>query len=230
MSRTKHTRPRQILALTRMQAPYEPRGHGDRSDQRRIARGLKEVGIIPEVGDFDTHRAVPLPRISIKRPSQGYYHPVNRLDIEQVLHFFGPSCYYGLRSIELRSRPSTGLEDKLLMGSLLVPGRIIIYEQPASPWYVPRTLPSAQRTKLCSAGARIEAMNDGIGTMIWWPEETLRDFILFDVLMHEVGHHLIQQYKGKRRVRVVRTRDHEAFADHFANDCRRSYYRPNAGG
>jgi hypothetical protein len=41
------------------------------------------------------------------------------------------------------------------------------------------------------------------------------------VLMHEVGHHLIQQYKGKRRARVARTRDHEAFADGFARRCRR---------
>jgi Zn-dependent peptidase ImmA (M78 family) len=40
--------------------------------------------------------------------------------------------------------------------------------------------------------------------------------MLFDVLMHEVGHHLIQHHKGKRQARVARTRDHEAFADAFA--------------
>ena len=48
---------------------------------------------------------------------------------------------------------------------------------------------------------------------------------LFDVLMHEIGHHLIQHYKGKRTVRRARTADHEAFADRFAQRCRLAYRR-----
>lgn len=30
-------------------------------------------------------------------------------------------------------------------------------------------------------------------------------------------------HKGKRRVRIARTRDHEAFADAFARKCREVY-------
>lgn len=59
--------------------------------------------------------------------------------------------------------------------------------------------------------------------MITWPGDSLREFMLFDVLMHEVGHHWLQQYKGKRPARVVRTREHEAFADEFARRCRLIY-------
>jgi hypothetical protein len=44
--------------------------------------------------------------------------------------------------------------------------------------------------------------------------------MLFDGLMHEVGHHLIQQYTGKRGDRVMRTVDHERRADAFAARCR----------
>jgi Zn-dependent peptidase ImmA (M78 family) len=47
--------------------------------------------------------------------------------------------------------------------------------------------------------------------------------MLFDVLMHEVGHHVIQQYKGKRPARVARTKDHEALAERFAARCRELY-------
>jgi Zn-dependent peptidase ImmA (M78 family) len=36
------------------------------------------------------------------------------------------------------------------------------------------------------------------------------------VLLHEIGHHILQQHKGKRRPRIARTRDHEAFAARFA--------------
>ena len=66
----------------------------------------------------------------------------------------------------------------------------------------------------------LEIPEGGAHALVSWPGKTLRDFMLFDVLMHEIGHHLIQQYKGKRRARVARTRDHEAFAAHFARRCR----------
>lgn len=56
--------------------------------------------------------------------------------------------------------------------------------------------------------------------IVSWPATTLRDYMLFDVLMHEIGHHLLQQYTGKRMARVARTKDHEAFADLFAQQCR----------
>jgi hypothetical protein len=66
----------------------------------------------------------------------------------------------------------------------------------------------------------VESCDDGGATIVSWPSTTLRAFMLFDVLMHEIGHHLIQHYKGKRPARVARTRDHEAFADAFAQRCR----------
>jgi hypothetical protein len=49
-----------------------------------------------------------------------------------------------------------------------------------------------------------------------WPGDTLRDFLLFDGLMHEIGHHMT----GKRTARVMRTADHERRADAFATACR----------
>jgi len=111
------------------------------------------------------------------------------------------------------------------MGHLSVPGRIVIYDQPPSPWSVPGTLPEREQDRLRRAGAIVEPSDDGLKTTVSWPEGTLKDFILFEVLMHEVGHHVIQQYKGKRGVRVARTKDHEAFADHFAYRCRLAYHQ-----
>lgn len=110
-------------------------------------------------------------------------------------------------------------------GSLKVPGRIILYEQQQGTWLLPGTLPEGDAAKLQRAGAEIDVVAGGLQTSVTWPGQTLRDFMLFDVLMHEVGHHLIQQYKGKRRARVARTRDHEAFAEHFARECRRAFGR-----
>jgi len=57
---------------------------------------------------------------------------------------------------------------------------------------------------------------DAGATLVDWPETTLRRFMLEEVLLHEIGHHVLQQHTGKRPVRIARTRDHEAFAARFA--------------
>ena len=69
---------------------------------------------------------------------------------------------------------------------------------------------------LASAGALVTAYLDLGVTLIHWPEHSLRRFMLFDVLLHEIGHHVLQHNKGKRLVRIARTRDHEAYATRFA--------------
>ena len=104
-----------------------------------------------------------------------------------------------------------------------MPGRIILYAQPPSPWVLPGGLPAREEERLRRAGAAVERIGGGCQTVVAWPGATLRDFMLFDVLMHEVGHHMVQQYTGKRLARVGRTRDHEAVADRFALQCRRRY-------
>jgi hypothetical protein len=102
-----------------------------------------------------------------------------------------------------------------------VPGRIVLFDQPQSPWTIPRNLNAATVHRLNTAGAVVQSVAGGLQTSVWWPGTTLRDFMLFDVLMHEVGHHLLQHHKGKRLVRIARTADQEAVADAFARRCRR---------
>ena len=93
-----------------------------------------------------------------------------------------------------------------------MPGRVLLYAQPEPPWRLPELLPAAEQARLRAAGAVVVADEPGGCTTVVWPGNSLRDFVLFDVLVHELAHHALQQYTGKRTVRVVRTRDHEAFA------------------
>jgi hypothetical protein len=167
--------------------------------------------------------------VRLQRPRTGHSHPAGRADIAAILRFFGEQCTYGLRSIELAQGYPTRPGGRLLFGVLRVPGRIILYDQAPSPWRLPGRLSEREHEWLCRAGAVVEAIGVGSHTLVTWPGTTLRDFMLFDVLMHEVGHHLIQQYTGKRRARVVRTGDHEAFAAHFAVQCRLSYSGDRTG-
>ncbi len=225
MSRSKHTRPRKVLAASRVRAPVEPRGRGDPSDQRALLRELKEVGIHAELARPVGEVAAPLPRVVCKHPKKGCHHPAGKADIKGVLRFFGEECTYGLRSVELVQGQIPWAEGSLRLGRLMVPGRIVIFDQAHPPWRVPGPLPEHDEEWLLRAGAVLQIESGGRCVNVAWPDETLRDFMLFDVLMHEVGHHLIQQYKGKRTLRVARTKDHEAFADRFAYKCRLAYQR-----
>lgn len=139
------------------------------------------------------------------------------------MSFFGEKCIYGVRTIELLQSGLRYRGGKILFGTLLIPGRIVLYEQPLSPWLLPGRLSAEERDKVCRAGARVESISETTQTIVSWPGDTLRDFMLFDVLMHEIGHHLLQHYKGKRRKRVARTADHEALAERFAVRCRLLY-------
>lgn len=225
MSRTKHTVPRRIRAATRVRAPYEPRGFADQSSRHLLARALKESGIVldsPPVSDRGKEPA-PLPRLIVKRARSGYFHPAGKAEILQLLRFFGEECSYGIRTIELLQAGRGHPGGDVPFGTLLVPGRIVLYEQPFSPWLLPGRLSAEEQQKVCRAGAKVEWISESTQTIVSWPGDTLRDFMLFDVLMHEVGHHLLQHHKGKRRERVARTADHEASAARFAVRCRLLY-------
>ena len=204
-------------------APYEPRGSGDQSTFRQLSRKLKESGVVLGGPATSRSRGSRMPRVIVKRSRIGCMHPAEKADIVNLLQFFGPECFYGLRSISLVQGSGTADGIFLPFGRLAVPGEIILYDQPKPPWFVGGSISSAERAKLERAGALVETSEHDMHSLIRWTENDLKNFMLFEVFMHEVGHHIIQQYKGKRSARVMRTKDHERFADSFAKECRHSY-------
>lgn len=154
-----------------------------------------------------------MPRIVAKRPRRGCSHPASRRDVGVALRLFGEACSYGVRAVKLRQGAGCGW----CFGRLIVPGRIVLFDQPPSPWRLPG-LREDDRRRLEVAGATVEAQAGAV--LVRWTPDALRDFMLFDVLAHELGHHRLQHHKGKRAVQIARTRDHEVFASWFAAGCR----------
>ncbi|WP_271190415.1 hypothetical protein [Dactylosporangium matsuzakiense] len=152
--------------------------------------------------------------VEVCPPRRGFVHPASPADIVRVLTFFGPAATYGLRRIELRQRPGAGLPGfGSPVAELRAPGLVRVFEQPAPPWVLAGVLTPASRERLERAGALIAAGPDV--TRVEWPDRTLHDFVLFDGLMHEIGHHAIQHAANKPRP-VMRTADHERRADLYA--------------
>lgn len=223
MSRTKQTRPRQIIAADRIRNPREAKGFSDSQRVNRVRQVLQEMSIdgfedsAPGLGFND------MPRIVVKRPRTGFFHPADKALIERVLIHFGEISWYGVQEISLLQN-SKATVNKLSFGSLIIPGKIQLFEQRKPPWFLNGGLAPEQQSLLENAGAIIEFSSDHMRCKIDWPDDSLTNFMLFEVLMHEVGHQIIQQFKGKRTVQVLRTKEHELLALAFARRCRHNYF------
>lgn len=157
----------------------------------------------------------------LQRPARpGFIHPAGVNDIRRALDFFGPRVGYGLRGVELRHAVGGG-RPHLILATLHVPGTIVLFEQPLPPWTLPGHLTPSSLARLRRAGAHIHVT--ARTTSVDWPADTLRDFMLFDGLMHEIGHHVVQHQARRPHARVMRTADHERRADAFAEACRRAW-------
>jgi hypothetical protein len=176
--------------------------------QRKVTGFLSGHGPLRKYGE-------PQLRIIIQPPRVGFYHPVDKGDLVEILNSIGPIARYGLRSIELARTPVGASSSALAFGRYCAPGRILLYEQPFPPWRIPGLLQGTILRQFQHAGAIVTALPAVGATLIDWPGDTLRRFVLQDVLLHELGHHVLQHYKGKRSIRIARARDHESFANLF---------------
>jgi len=217
------------LAASRVRAPYEARGDGDQASLRRFARILKEAGIALESLDDEIAGAPLMPRVSVSKSRAGFYHPAGKAEIKSVLEFFGARCFYGLQEIKLTQGHGISSAGKIMLGRLQVPGTIVLYDQAIPPWTISGMLSPAGQAIMQRADAKISVLDNNVQTLVDWSDNALKNFMLFEGLMHEIGHHLIQQYTGKRSARVVRTRDHERFAELFATRCREAFFASSEG-
>ncbi|GIJ68932.1 hypothetical protein [Virgisporangium ochraceum] len=151
--------------------------------------------------------------IRVCRPRPGFHHPASAADVARLLEFFGPTARYGLRRVELRQQAAT---TGIALGGYVPPGVVVLLEQPDPPWFVAGRLSDGAAERLRRAGARVTATWST--TRVDWDGPALRDFVLFDGLMHEIGHHLLDHTD-----RRMRTADHERRADAHAVRCRQRW-------
>lgn len=218
MARTFKTEPLPVLAPRRLAAPFRTvRQESRRANATRAA--ATDTAPTRPSPTIDVAALARRSRIITTRARPGYLHPATAHDLRRALQALGAPALYGLRSIELRHAPPV-THGRLAFGVLLVPGRVLLYEQPQSPWKLAGSIAMADAGRLRRAGASV--IYDPVldRSEIIWPNSALRRFMLADVLLHELGHHCLQHHHGKRTARVVRTSDHEDFALRWAEQWR----------
>jgi hypothetical protein len=170
-------------------------------DECRIARGAPACSV----------------RVICRQPGDGYAHPAGRTDVLRLLHQLPPRYRYRLRSIELLPAPPRGRAAAPVLGRLDLPGRVVLYAQPSAPWLLRGVLSDIERQRLQRAGAEISVDWRSCLTVVTWPEHSLRDFMLYDVLIHELAHHAAQARRTRSARRKARTAEHEAVAHGLAS-------------
>jgi len=150
-------------------------------------------------------------RVIARRASPGRLHPATTGDVRRVLAQLGPEAIYGLRRVEVVPAPSAWAGgNQLVLGQLLVPGMVRLYDLPPSPWALLGVPGPALRERLMRCGA--ELITSPARTTVHWPHGGLRRLVLLEVLLHELGHHWVQ-HETRRPGRARRTRDHEHTAE-----------------
>lgn len=226
MSRSKHTDPKDIRASRRIRAPLEGRGAGDLRQRRRLGSGQKQASV-PALARAGKRNARSKLRFVVQAPHRGFYYPMHKRDVLAKLKEIGSIGFYGLRLIKLaRVPPATSLSCPVF-GRYCAPDCLILFKQPMPPWRLRGLLQPEAVRRFQRAGAIVTLLGGVGATLVEWPADTLRQFMLKEVLLHELGHHVLQHYKGKRRARVARTRDHESFAERFAQKHRQALLKGN---
>ncbi len=213
MTRSMHTDPMDIRAARRLGDPYAARGLGDSRLVYRLARSARlRGGAVPANPHSHPQQMAARIRIIYVAPGAGAIHPATPSEVRKFVDRLPPRYRYTLRSIELRPAPMRRPGGAVPLGRLFVPGRVILYAQPRPPWLLGGILTEPEQQRLRAAGAQVSVDYRSCLTVVNWTAPCLRDFMLRDVLLHELTHHLLQVRHGRSRTAAARTADHEAAA------------------
>jgi hypothetical protein len=216
MSRSKHTDPRWLRASRRVRGPFDRRDTDDLSLRRKLRPRSPSGNSTPAPRIKRAYSLPVVPRIIWHQPRPGFHYPITKQDVLTFLETIGSLAVYGLRSIEFTRGRISDPPVLLLFGRYETPGRILLFEQARSPWRLHGRLSKKDVNRFERAGAKLIELPQSGTTLVDWPADTLGRFMLEEVLLHEMGHHVLQHHKGKRLDRIARTKDHEAFAALFS--------------
>jgi hypothetical protein len=151
-----------------------------------------------------------LPRIVNRKPRTGDVHPLTRNQVWYYLLMVPPAYVYGLKAVELRPR-------KDAVGcpyGLYSPGekRIWLYSCPSREWRFSEEIWPRHKGVLTSGAQIVTSENASNDVVVEWNDPIDIELLFVDVLLHELGHHYVNQYKSSRGKPATHSRN-EAVAD-----------------
>jgi hypothetical protein len=151
-----------------------------------------------------------LPRIVNRKPRTGDVHPLTRDQIRYYLLLVPPAYIYGLEAVELRPRKdAVGCPYGLYSEG---EKRIWLYSCPAREWRFSEEIWPGHKAVLSYGAKMVTSQNAGKDVVVEWNDPVDIELLFVDALLHELGHHYVNQYKSSRGRPATRSRN-EAVAN-----------------
>ena len=147
------------------------------------------------------------PTVISRKPRLGDIHPVSKSALERRMPGILIEYLYGLKRIELRARRSSAIG--VPFGVYYEREHIVaLYSLPLV-WELDRLMQGWQEC-LVAYQANVKR---GAMTVVSWPSEAALELWFWDqVVMHELGHHFVEQYRN-RNGRIRTRKAHEGLAN-----------------
>ncbi len=212
ISRSLHTQHITERATRRLLRP-----HSARYAEAALLSG-RETHFRPVTIAADTDAPVRLsggPRITTHKPLPDLVLPLCPSDVRRFFAILGPASLYGLRRVRLRQQ-CLFTPQGVTFAEYTLGGAIDIYAVPPSPWRLAFVPCDSDLRAFTRHAARLDVETTARRTTVWWEPDGLLAFFLFEVLAHEIGHHVLQRDRGRQSTPACRRADHEACADTYA--------------
>jgi len=148
-----------------------------------------------------------LPPILVRKPRRGDEHPIPKSQLERFLSGTRIEYLYGLKRIEMRARVGVTIGEPF--GVYYFRERTVVLYSLPRVWELSRLSDGWERL-FVSYGARVDR---GSPIHVSWPTRlSLKLWFWDQVVMHELGHHFVEQYRSKNG-RVRSRKAHERLAD-----------------
>ena len=134
------------------------------------------------------------PRIIVRKPKLGDCHPLDRRMIAAAFEKLPLEYFYGLKQIELRARQ--GDIGKPFGKYSYHSKTITLYSVPGKLWRI-KDISEGWIEALQRYHAEIHGCEGG--NVIEWGDSVSLSMFCLSTLFHELGHHYLHQYKGKKK-------------------------------
>jgi hypothetical protein len=155
-------------------------------------------------GRLDKEGFRAMPRIVARKPRTGDIHPLTRNTIWNYLQLVPPAYVYGLKAVELRPRKdAVGCPYGLYSP---VEKRIWLYSCPSREWHFSNEIWTRHKGVLASGAQVVTSGNASNDVVVEWNDPFDIELLFVDVLLHELGHHYVNQYRSSRGAPATRSR------------------------
>ena len=165
----------------------------------------------------DRENKIVYPKVIQRACLKSDFFPFDKQPISVLLRLLPKEYIYGLKQVELRPRPNSGIGNPLGLYRRSEK-KIILYSAPKNSWDFDKLGQGAQDYYELHGATVLKESNSSVKVV--WKEVIDLAFLFYTVFLHELGHHYQHQYRTKESIPDLKV-SREKFAELVSSKLRR---------